>query len=347
MNQSQIFLPVFLDFNSPIVRKSIEEMPCTQFLLGKIRGQKKQIESLDMVMEPLKLFAEFARYYCIFNPDAEYVLDELEINPIVVSKQGFLSALDGVVRVKKNPNYTQNASLLNIYEASKPLYKVGYLFAAKTVCIVGASQKNMGNPATIILKKYLSIPEALRPHMICIHPKDASIFGCKAYTNLDEMLKEIKPELIVLGTAAAISAQYIEDIIIKNACKAVFTLAGGFAETEQGAIAEKKLRALIQKYNSDIKLNPERPLVNGPNTVGYKFLLDEKTEYNTIFLPSYKSSGEHATGYKNAALVAQSGAFLMTRLSNLAARVAPRILMSVGNQMCVTACDCLEWLLTE
>jgi succinyl-CoA synthetase beta subunit len=53
----------------------------------------------------LKQFAEFTRYYSIFNPETEYVLDELEINPIVVTKEGYLSALDGVVRVKKNPNY--------------------------------------------------------------------------------------------------------------------------------------------------------------------------------------------------------------------------------------------------
>ena len=70
-------------------------------------------------------------------------------------------------------------------------------------------------------------------------------------------------------------------------------------------------------------------------------------EYNTIFLASHKSSGDHATGYNNAALIAQSGAFLITRISNLAGRVAPKFCMSVGNQMCVTACDCLEWLLTE
>lgn len=80
-------------------------MPCSQFLLGNIRGQKKQISSLDEVMTPLKQFAEFARYYSHFNPDTEYVLDELEINPIVVSKSGQLTALDGVVRVKKNPNF--------------------------------------------------------------------------------------------------------------------------------------------------------------------------------------------------------------------------------------------------
>lgn len=106
------------------------------------------------------------------------------------------------------------------------------MFAAESVCIVGASGKNADNPGTIIINKYLSIPEAMRPKITCIHPKEESMFGCKCYKNLDELIKESKPELIILGTAAAITAQYIEEIIVKQACKAVFTLAGGFAETE-------------------------------------------------------------------------------------------------------------------
>jgi acyl-CoA synthetase (NDP forming) len=75
------------------------------------------------------------------------------------------------------------------------------------------------------------------------------MFGCKCFANIDEHLKAYKPDLIILGTAATVTAQYIEEIINKKACSAVFTLAGGFAETEQGAIAEKKLRAQIAYYN--------------------------------------------------------------------------------------------------
>lgn len=130
------------------------------------------------------------------------------------------------------------------------------------------------------------------------------MFGCKCYHSLDEHLKESTPELIILGVPAAATAQYIEEIIQKKACKAVFTLAGGFAETEAGAKAEKSLRAMIAQYNADPKLNPERPLINGPNTVGYKYVSDAKDEYNTIFLASHKSSGDHAEGHDNAALIA-------------------------------------------
>lgn len=68
--------------------------------------------------------------------------------------------------------------MLTVYEASKPLYKLAYLFAAKSVCIVGASSKNHDNPATVIINKYLSIPETLRPTITCIHPKEKEIFGC-------------------------------------------------------------------------------------------------------------------------------------------------------------------------
>ena len=40
MDKSQVFLPVFLDFGSDIIRKAILDMPCTQFLMGNVRGGK-------------------------------------------------------------------------------------------------------------------------------------------------------------------------------------------------------------------------------------------------------------------------------------------------------------------
>lgn len=164
---------------------------------------------------------------------------------------------------------------MTVFEASKPIHKLAYLFGAKTVCIVGASSKNADNPGTVIINKYLSLPEAVRPKISCIHPKEKTMFGCECFASLDDHIKAYKPELIILGTPASSTAQYIEEIIRKSACDAVFTLAGGFAETEAGAKAEKQLRALIAEYNSDIKLNHLRPVINGPNTVGYKYCHDE------------------------------------------------------------------------
>ena len=65
--------------------------------------------------------------------------------------------------------------------------------------------------------------------------------------------------------------------------------------------------------------------------MGYKYVMSPEAEVNTTFTASYKSSGDHAKGHDNAALIAQSGAFMLSRVSNLANRVAPRFCMSVGN----------------
>ena len=61
------------------------------------------------------------------------------------------------MRVKKNVNFKQNNALVSVYTATKPLYKTAYLFAAKSVCIIGASSKNADNPGTVIANKYFSI----------------------------------------------------------------------------------------------------------------------------------------------------------------------------------------------
>ena len=201
-------------------------------------------------------------------------------------------ALDGVVRVKRNPNFKQDEKLLSVYTATKPLYKTAYLFAAKSVCIIGASSKNADNPGTVIANKYLSLPEAVRPKLSFVHPKEKEMFGAPCFASLDIHINAYKPDLIILGTPAATTAQLIEEIISKEACNAVFTLAGGFAETEAGAVAEKSLRLKIAACNADPALNGKRAIINGPNTVGYKYVHEHGVEMNTIFLASYKSSGD-------------------------------------------------------
>lgn len=56
-------------------------------------------------------------------------------------------------------------------------------------------------------------------------------------------MKAYRPELVILAVPAAGTAKYISDLVRLDACDAIFTLAGGFAETEAGARAEKELRA--------------------------------------------------------------------------------------------------------
>ncbi|KAH0570158.1 Acyl-CoA synthetase [Spironucleus salmonicida] len=331
MQKPNVFLPVFVNFRSTIVRKTILELPIMQFLLGKVRGFEAEIEQ-ESVFAVLENLANFVRFYSKMNEKARYAIEEIEVNPAVICKNQLL-ALDGVVKISKNERKQA------IFVSEKPLDKMNMLFCAKRVLIAGASSKNENNAATVILRKYQKLPENVRPEIFCLHPKETEMYGCKCYKSVKEIL-EMKIDLVILGTAAEPTCQLITQLVEANACKAIFTLAGGFAETEKGAENEKKLRQLIS-------VTENRPLINGPNTVGYKYVRPDKSEINTVFLPAFKSSGENATGHENCAIIAQSGAFLLSRVSNLAGRVAPKFSISVGNQLDLSAVDCLEWFLTS
>jgi len=373
---SQAFIPVFIDLHkSPVAQAAIERLPATQFLLGKVRGSKPQIPSIDEIINPLASMAELVRYFSRFNVESEYVIRELEINPTVVCKQtGKLLALDGVVRVQKNPNYGKAPREVSVFTAAKPLAKMGYLFCPQSVCLAGVSTKSTYNPCTVVINKLMKMPEDVRPKAIhCIHPVAKQIFGNPACSSVAEMLKSRNGEpvdLFIVGVPAAAAGPMMEDIIRLNAARAVFVMTGGFGETEAGKGEEKKLKAMLAELGNDYE---HRPIINGPNTVGYRFLFGREDpaelaaiedprerfkristydetrnkEMNTIFLASYKSSGMAANGRRNAALIAQSGAFMITRIGSLAGRVRPTACVSVGNQLCISATDTLEWLLNE
>ena len=65
--------------------------------------------------------------------------------------------------------------------------------------------------------------------------------------------------------------------------------------------------------------------------------------YNTFFMPPYKLPFNDAPG-QNVASISQSGAYLVTQISNLDRAIRPRYAISFGNQMDVTVLDYLEYL---
>ena len=81
-------------------------------------------------------------------------------------------------------------------------------------------------------------------------------------------------------------------------------------------------------------------LVNGGNCLG---IISVPGGYNTFFLPPYKLPFHDAPG-QNVASISQSGAYLVTQISNLDRAVRPRYAISFGNQMDVTVSDYLEYL---
>ena len=119
--------------------------------------------------------------------------------------------------------------------------------------------------------------------------------------------------------------------------RTVTLIAGGFGETEGGREAEARVRkALAESHRAD----DGGVLLNGGNCLG---IISAPGRYSTFFIPPHKLPvREGARG--GLASISQSGAYLVSQISNLDRVVTPRYAISFGNQMDVTVSDYLAYL---
>ncbi|HYL41463.1 MAG TPA: hypothetical protein VET90_09150, partial [Candidatus Binatus sp.] len=116
----------------------------------------------------------------------------------------------------------------------------------------------------------------------------------------------------------------------------VIVIPGGLDETASGAGHARRIREALAGASG----RPDGgPVLNGGNCMGIR---SRPGRYDTLFVPETKLAGP---GGRPAplAIVAQSGAFAITRLSRLEG-IDPRYVITVGNQMDLTVGDHLEHL---
>lgn len=322
---AQVYIPAGVDFAS--VDHILRHIPVVELVEGRVRGTTHQL-TYDELMGTIRILQQLGRWYSPANPKAPFVIEELEMNPAVAVEHRVV-ALDGVLRVRKNDRPAAGR---------KPLAKIGKLLEPASVAIVGASGKNPANPANIILKKFLKSGVA-RENVLVIHPKEEEVEGIPCVKNLAELLAKRggKPvDCLVVGVPAKIAGGIIAECFDLYAAHALQIISAGFGETEGGKAMQHDL---AQKLAQLDRTPERRPVVNGPNTLG-----NVAGKTNTIFTPGYKSSAT-GKGRPNAALICQSGAHLITRISDFADVIAPRIGVSVGNQMDLSVTDFFEYLM--
>lgn len=336
---SHAFIPAKVDISEGSCFGNIlEELPATQIISGGVRGIKASSD-IKTVRSTLQGLQKLVTYYSADNPRAPFIIEEIEVNPIVAANDK-LYALDAVLKVRPNPSQGLDPARVKVYDidhSDKPIDQISALLRPKSAVVIGASERNANSlGATILDKLKLTVP---KDKLYCVHPKEASIHGVKAYKSLDDAVKANGGpiDLFVVGVPAASCGKIIADAVDKNECKCILTIAGGFSETKEGAVLEKNILDAIKRKQSE---GLPRPIINGPNTVG-SYCADGS---DTIFTPSSKSSREFV-GAEDCAIIAQSGAFMITRLSDLGARVNPSICLSVGNSMDISSVDCLEYIL--
>lgn len=250
-------------------------------------------------------------------------LAELEVNPIAVTG-GDLVALDALAVVGGGP-------APDGFRAPRPVTKLARLLEPRSVGIVGVSASM--NAGHVILRNLVRDGfEAER--ITVVKPGAREIDGCRCVPGIASLPGKV--DLFVVAVSAAQAAEVVAEIVERDAAETLLVIPGGLEEKQGTDAIVGRMRAAIDAARA----RPDGgPLLVGGNCLGFRSV---PARVDTMFIPAAKlppPAGEP----EPLAIVAQSGAFAITRLGRLAGR-HPRYLLTVGNQTDVTIGDCVEFL---
>ncbi len=290
-------------------------------LAGLTRGQKRIVTD-SQLLECFEALIQVGRHFSPSKNNSPYIIEELEINPFAFSNY-LMMPLDGLC------SFSTNKHLL----PTRPIGKINKLLHPDTIGIVGISTKKI-NIGRIILNNILAngFP---RNNIILIHPEVNKIDNITTIPNLTA-LKE-KVDLLILAINGAQIPGIIDEILQYNLAESIILISGGLGEQheQQHIVAEIQIKIIAAR-----KKTSQAPIFMGANSLG---ILSHPGRYDAMFIPDSKLPKTRGIYKRTIALVSQSGAYMITRMSTLAF-LDPAYAISIGNQIDLTAGDFLHYL---
>jgi len=291
-----------------------------QKLAGLTRGQQRIVTD-DQLLECFSALIDTGNYFSPLNPEAPFYIDELEINPFAFSNYLMLP-LDGLCRF----------SLARPGLDSRPIEKIDYLLHPKTISIIGVSAKG-ANIGRIILDNVLA--NGFDPQSLTIiHPDLNGLGEVKSIPSLSDLPQ--KQDLLILAVGANMIPSLMDEILENDLAESVLLIPGGMGEKEGQEHVTVELQEKIRAARASKR---DGPIFLGGNSLG---ILSNPGRYDAMFIPEAKLPKNRGTHERSVALVSQSGAYMITRMSKLSF-LDPAYALSIGNQIDLTASDILRY----
>lgn len=300
-----------------LFRKTI----CFKKLAGLTRGQRRIVTD-EQIIECFNSMVALANYYSPVNPDAPYVIEELEVNPFAFTDY-LMVPLDGLCRFSQ-PQDIQDR---------RPYGKIGRLLNPESIGIIGVSRSRV-NFGRVILDNILGNGYE-RGNVVIINPGMKEFQGIRCVADLPSLDKKL--DLLVVAVGSAQVPEIVEGVIEHNAAETVMLIAGGMGETDESAGRAAELMARIKTAH---RQDDGGPVFLGGNCLG---VISHPGRYDTLFIPKVKLPKQRSDRKRNGAFVSQSGAFMITRFSKRP-ELDPAYMISVGNQNDLTLGDMLSYL---
>lgn len=292
-------------------------------MAGLTRAGQKLVDNTEIlrVLAALRAIAEVFGHDGAASSEASgWTVTELEVNPFGIS-QGRLVALDGLLKFRRRGELPR----------ARPLASIERLMKPESLGIIGVSAKGM-NMGRIILGNILASGFD-RSRMYVVRPDSQEIDGVRCVPTVQDLPERV--DAFVVAVSADQVPGLMEDLVEHDKAVGVILIPGGMAEKAGGETIEARVKAALGKART-----LGRPLVaNGGNCLG---IVSRPGRYHTLFIPKNKLVLRE-DGASNVALVSQSGAYMISRMSKLA-WLSPRYAISTGNQVDLTISDFVRFL---
>jgi len=285
---------------------------------GLTRGQRRLVTD-ETLRQCFDGFIRLANSFSAGNPATDFVIEELEVNPFACSA-GALVALDGLCRIGR-PRPVR---------PPRPQAKIERMLHPASIGIVGASATRM-NFGRITLKNIIASGYD-RSRLLLINPDGQEVDGVKCAPSLAAL--ERKLDLLILAVTADVAFGIIDEVIRTDAAESVLLIPGGMGETEASREPARRMLATID----DARRAGTAPVFVGGNCLG---IISHPGNFDSWFIPEERLPRAQKKAQRSSALISQSGAFLVTRLSKNG-WLDPAYMVAVGNQNDITHGDMIE-----
>lgn len=253
------------------------------------------------------------------------VLTEFEVNPLVFDHRGRFLAIDGFARLAPRPAAGP--------PDPAPAESLAPFFEPQGVAVVGVSTTDPGKTGSVIFRNLARLG---RTDLHAVNVKGGALdLEGRPFPVHRRVTAIPEPvDLAVVAVPAEHTLPVVEDCARKGV-KALVLISGGFGEVGRHREAEARIAALARKHGMR---------VIGPNCLGILYAGGPGAPgVNTFFVPEEKFP-LHLEGPPNVAILSQSGALGITEITNLRHAIAPRVIVSYGNQMDVGPDDLIAYL---
>lgn len=290
-------------------------------LSGQARGHRRRVSDAEL-LRCFRAFISIAKWFCVDRGDEGPDIGELEVNPFAFRNERMVP-LDGrgCLRTAERA------------EHPRPRDRVRCLLAPRTLAVIGVSSDPNGY-GRLVLRNTIRAGFPI-DRLSVVKAGTSEVDGVRCVANVADLPEET--DLLVVAAPAAAVPAIVAEANQTGRVRACIVISGGAGETADSVPIGEAIRAAVRQGRD----SGNGLVLLGPNCLGVRSAWGR---YDTFFIPEHKMPLETEPPHPFA-LVSQSGAFVVSRLSGLR-HLRPKASFTIGNQADVTVSDLL-WTLAE